>query len=226
MGEFNLPGTASPAPATHRSRTHETPAELSSKTSRPNRHVLCVDAQSAAGRITLRQAACIKTGMNAQPKLTDLADPKRQAAVETVSSILREKGCEVWSIAPEATVYEAISLMAEKRAGALAVTSGSELTGIISERDYARKVILQGKSSKHTPVADVMSSPVITVTPRHTVPECLRMVTELRIRHLPVVDEGRLCGLISIGDLVRSVLAMQAHTIDELATYIANKYPK
>src|SRR5690348_3825280 len=168
----------------------------------------------------------LNLGMSAQSKLTELADSRRQATIETVSSVLRVKGCEVWSIAPEATVYDAISLMAEKRAGALAVLSGSKLTGIISERDYARKVILQGKSSKHTPVMDVMTSPVTTVTPRHTVPECLRMVTDLRIRHLPVVDEGRLCGLISIGDLVRSVLAMQAHTIDELETYITNRYPK
>lgn len=164
--------------------------------------------------------------MSAQSKLTELADPRRQATIETVSSVLRVKGCEVWSITSEATVYDAIALMAEKRAGALAVLSGGKLQGIISERDYARKVILQGKSSKHTPVAEVMSSPVITVTPAHTVPQCLRMVTDLRIRHLPVMEEGKLCGLVSIGDLVRSVLSMQAQTIDDLETYITNKYPR
>ena len=166
------------------------------------------------------------SGMSAQSKLTELADPRRQATIETVTSILKVKGREVWSIAPEATVYDAISLMAEKRAGALVVLSGGQLAGIISERDYARKVILQGKSSKHTSAAEVMSSPVITVTPAHTVPQCLRIVTDLRIRHLPVMEEGTLCGLISIGDLVRSVLSIQAQTIDELETYITNQYPR
>src|SRR5579871_693404 len=162
----------------------------------------------------MRRAISVR--MSAQSKLTDLAHAGRQAAIETVTSILKVKGGEVWSIGPKATVYDAISLMAEKGAGALVVLSGSELVGIISERDYARKVILQGKSSKHTPVAEVMSFPVVTVPPGFTVPPCLRIVTDRRIRHLPVMEPGKLCGMISIGDLVRSVLSMQAHTIDEL----------
>ncbi len=164
-------------------------------------------------------------GMDAHRKLEELADSKRQAAVETVASILQTKGRDVWSITPQATVYEAIALMAEKRVGSLVVWDRT-LSGIISERDYARKVILQGKSSRDTFVSEIMTSPVITVTSKHTIPDCLRIVTDFRIRHLPVIDEERLTGLISIGDLVRAVLSMQAHTIDQLETYITNKYPK
>ena len=186
----------------------------------------CGPAPSAAARQQMGMLRASGSRMSAESKLTELADLRRQATIETVTSILNLKGREVWSIAPETTVYDAISLMAEKRAGALVVLSAGKLVGIISERDYARKVILQGKSSKHTSVAEVMSSPVVTVTPAHTVPQCLRMVTDLRIRHLPVMEVGTLCGLISIGDLVRSVLSMQAHTIDQLETYITNKYPR
>jgi CBS domain-containing protein len=164
--------------------------------------------------------------MTSQSRLTEFADPRKQAGVETVASILKTKGSQVWSIAPGATVYAAIALMAEKRSGSLAVLVQDELVGIITERDYARKVILQGKSSKETPVAEIMSSPVLTVEPKHTVDQCLRIVTDNRIRHLPVMAEGRVVGLVSIGDLVNSILSMQAHTIDQLETYITNKYPK
>jgi CBS domain-containing protein len=164
--------------------------------------------------------------MTGQPRLTQFADPNKQAGVETVASILKVKGGQVWSIAPNATVYAAIALMAEKRVGSLAVQMADELVGIVTERDYARKVILQGKSSKETPVSDIMSSPVLTVTPKHTIDECLRIVTDNRIRHLPVMEQDRVVGLVSIGDLVRSILSMQAHTIDQLETYITNKYPK
>ena len=146
--------------------------------------------------------------------------------METVASVLKVKGEEVWWIAPSATVYEAIALMAEKRAGALVVIDEAKLVGMVSERDYARKVILLGKSSKQTAVAEIMSYPVITVTPKHTVDECLRLVTLNRVRHLPVVEGNIIRGVVSIGDLVHSVLSMQAHTIDQLETYITNKYPK
>jgi CBS domain-containing protein len=123
-------------------------------------------------------------------------------------------------------VYEAVAQMADRRVGCLAVVSGRELAGIISERDYARKVILRGKSSRETKVRDIMSAPVITVTPEHTVYDCLRIMSSRRIRHLVVLDNNRIAGLISIGDLVKSVLSMQAHTINQLETYITNKYPE
>lgn len=164
--------------------------------------------------------------MTSQTKLAEFADPTRHAGVDTVAAILKTKGKDVWSVAPDATVYEAIALMAEMHCGSLVVLAANKLAGIISERDYARKVILQGKSSKDTPVCDVMSSPVLTVTPWHTVVECLRIMTNYRIRHLPVMEHERVVGLVSIGDLVHSILSMQAHTIDQLATYITNTYPK
>lgn len=145
--------------------------------------------------------------------------------METIGSILRNKGSAIWSVAPETTVYDAIALMAEKRVGALLVLSADRLAGIISERDYARKVILQGRSSKETPVREVMTSSLITVTPEHTVEECLRIMTNHRIRHLPVLQQDKLAGVISIGDLVSAIISAQAQTIDQLHTYITGQYP-
>ncbi len=164
--------------------------------------------------------------MEARPEIAKLAEPQNQAGVETVAAILKKKGTGVWSISPDAMVYEAITLMAEKHVGALAVLSEGELIGIVSERDYARKVILQGRASRETAVSEIMSSPVFTATPEDTVDCCLRVMTANRVRHLPVVESGRVSGMVSIGDLVVSTLSMQAHTIDQLETYIANKYPK
>jgi CBS domain-containing protein len=144
---------------------------------------------------------------------------------ETVADILREKGGRIWSVAPDATVFDAIALMAEKRVGALLVLSGGTLTGIVTERDYARKVILLGKSSRDTPVEEIMTGDLVTVTPEHSVDECLRVITHHRVRHLPVLSGGNLVGLVSIGDLVNAVISEQAHTIDQLHTYIGSKYP-
>ena len=145
--------------------------------------------------------------------------------VETVRGILKSKGSQVWSLDAEATVYEAIALMAEKGIGALLVVSEGKLVGILSERDYARKVILKGKSSRTTPVREIMSSPVITVTPEHTVAECMKIITTHRIRHLPVLEGEQLVGVVSIGDLVNSIISTQAATIHQLSSYISGKYP-
>ncbi|HTS31483.1 MAG TPA: CBS domain-containing protein [Bryobacteraceae bacterium] len=137
-----------------------------------------------------------------------------------MASILERKGSVVWSIGPDATVYDAIALMANKGIGALLVMSGPRLDGIISERDYARKVILEGRSSKDTLVRDIMTSGLVTVTPEHNLDQCMKIVTESRIRHLPVVDRDTVVGIVSIGDLVRATIAAQAATIDHLHTYI------
>lgn len=138
-----------------------------------------------------------------------------------IGSLLGKNGGRVWSLAPTASVYDAIVMMAEKQVGALPVIDGDTLLGIVSERDYARKVILQGRSSKDTPVTAIMSSPVITVSPSHTVEECMRLITERRIRHLPVVEAGRIVGIVSIGDLVNWTITAQQETISHLETYIS-----
>ena len=145
--------------------------------------------------------------------------------VENVHLILKNKGSQIWSLAPDATVYEAISTMAEKNVGALLVVSEGKLVGIISERDYARKVILKDKSSRKTLVGDIMTSPVITVTPGHTLDECMQIMTDNRIRHLPVLEGEKLVGTISIGDLVKAIISTQAETILQLDNYITGKYP-
>ena len=144
---------------------------------------------------------------------------------EPIASILKNKGREIWSVAPDATVYEAIALMAEKRVGAVLVISHGTLVGIVSERDYARKVILQGRSSKETQAQQIMTSTLVTVTSDDTVDECMRIMTQHRIRHLPVLDDGHLTGIVSIGDLVSAVISDQAHTIRQLHTYIGSSYP-
>jgi CBS domain-containing protein len=139
---------------------------------------------------------------------------------DTVASVLRHKGGDVWSIAPDASVYDAIALMAGRSVGALLVMDRTSLVGILSERDYARKVILQGRSSKDTRVSDIMTTPVISVTPAHTIHQCMEIVTANRIRHLPVVDGVRVMGIVSIGDLVRKIVATHEETIHHLHDYI------
>jgi CBS domain-containing protein len=139
----------------------------------------------------------------------------------TIQAVLKNKTGEVWSTTPTASVYEAIEMMAEKRVGALPVMQQGQLCGILSERDYARKVILKGRSSKDTPVADIMSADPITISPQHTVAECMRIVTDERIRHLPVVEGGKVIGIVSIGDLVNWVISEQQETIRHLEAYIS-----
>ncbi len=139
----------------------------------------------------------------------------------TIREILTYKGSKVWCIAPDATVYEAIQLMAEKNIGALLVTQGDKPVGIISERDYTRKVALRGKSSRQTAVWEILSGEVIHVTPDHTVEECMRLMTDYHIRHLPVLEGNRIRGIVSIGDLVNWIISAQTNTIQQLQTYIS-----
>lgn len=141
--------------------------------------------------------------------------------METVNQLLEGKGRDVWSIDPSASVFEAIELMAEKQVGALVVIEGDRPVGIISERDYARKVILQHRSSKDTPIKDVMTTRLVYARPDQSVQECMALMTEKRIRHLPVLEGGRLVGLISIGDLVKAIIAEQQFMIEQLENYIA-----
>jgi len=138
-----------------------------------------------------------------------------------VKQLLGRKGHEVWTVDAEEPVLEAIQLMADRHVGALPVTRGGELVGVISERDYARKVILLGRSSAETPVWQIMSAPVVTVTPDQDVRECMQLMTQQRIRHLPVMQDGRMVGMISIGDLVRTVIEEQDHTIEQLERFIS-----
>ncbi|MCH6582241.1 MAG: CBS domain-containing protein [Gammaproteobacteria bacterium] len=140
--------------------------------------------------------------------------------MKTVQQILDGKGSDVWSITPDASVLEAIKLMAEKEVGALLVMTGEKPVGIVSERDYARKVILKGRSQE-TSIQDIMTTHVVYVSPDQSIEECMALMTEKHIRHLPVMDGERLCGMLSIGDLVKTVIAEQKLVIKELERYIS-----
>ncbi len=146
-------------------------------------------------------------------------------AHDTLATLLGTKGREVFSVTPEASVYEAIEMMSNRRVGALLVISGGRLAGIVSERDYARKVVLQGKHSRETPVGEIMTTDVVTVSPEHTVDQCMRVMTDRRIRHLPVVAGDRVVGVISIGDLVKWIISAQEAAINHLHSYISGSYP-
>jgi CBS domain-containing protein len=141
--------------------------------------------------------------------------------MRTVRQLLEAKSPEVIAIGPEAPVIDAIRLMAERQVGALLVMDGPTLAGILSERDYARKIVLQGRSSKDTPVRDIMTSTVVTVAPGDSIDRCMQLVTDRRIRHLPVLDDGAVVGVLSIGDLVKAVIELQRQAIDQLQRYIA-----
>ena len=141
--------------------------------------------------------------------------------MSTIKQILDTKGYAVWSIHPQESVFAAIQQMAEKEVGALVVLEGDAVVGIISERDYARKVVLKGRSSRQTEVRDIMTPDVIYVRLDQSIEECMSIVTERRIRHLPVLDNGRLVGIISIGDLVKTVIAEQQFIIEQLEHYIS-----
>jgi len=138
-----------------------------------------------------------------------------------VKHLLADKGSRVFSIGPDEPVLVAVQLMADHYIGALLVMRDDELIGIVSERDYARKIILQNRSSAETPVRDIMSAPVITVRPDDTTDTCMRVCTERRVRHLPVVDSGKVVGVLSIGDLVKAVISAQTEQIEQLQRYIA-----
>ncbi len=138
----------------------------------------------------------------------------------SVSALIGQKGSDVWSIAPDTIVFDAIQMMSEKNVGALPVTRGHEVVGMFSERDYTRKIVLKGRSSKETSVGDVMSSPPMTVTPNDSIDRCMRLMTQNRVRHLPVVQEGRLMGIVSIGDLVNWIISTQGAAIEQLEQYI------
>lgn len=142
--------------------------------------------------------------------------------MKSVRQVLEDKGYAVETIAPQASVYEALQKMANRELGALVVFEEGEICGLLSERDYARKLVLQGKSSKDTPVQEVMTRRVITVEPQQTVEACMVLMTDKHIRHLPVIEDGRLIGIVSIGDIVKAVIEAQRLTIEELETYITS----
>lgn len=139
----------------------------------------------------------------------------------TVRDILKGKGNDVWSIGPEATVLEALELMADKDVGALVVQEAGKVIGLISERDYARKLALKGRSSRETPVREIMTTRILGVSPAQTVDDCMALITDKHVRHLPVMDDNELIGLVSIGDLVKSVIADQQFVIKQLESYIS-----
>ena len=142
--------------------------------------------------------------------------------MRTVRQLLEAKSPEVIAIGPDAPVIDAIRRMAERQIGALLVMEGPRLAGILSERDYARKVVLQGRSSKDTPVRDIMTADVVTVAPGDSIDHCMQLVTDRRIRHLPVLEGGAVVGVLSIGDLVKTVIELQRQDIDQLQRYIAS----
>jgi CBS domain-containing protein len=141
----------------------------------------------------------------------------------TIGTILHYKGADVWTISPQATVFEAIQLLAKKNIGALPVVEGDRLIGIFSERDYTRKVALEGKSSHTTKVREIITTNVATLSPNDTVEDAMRLMTEKHIRHLPVIEDGRMIGLVSIGDMVNCIISSQSAQIDQMEAYLSGR---
>jgi len=142
--------------------------------------------------------------------------------MQTVRDLLGKKGGRVWSVAPDSTVYAALQLMADKNVGAVLVLQNGLLQGILSERDYARQVILKGKTSRDTPVREIMTTKVICVAPERTIEDCMALMTEKHIRHLPVLANGELVGVLSIGDVVKAVISEKQFIIEQLESYISS----
>jgi CBS domain-containing protein len=143
--------------------------------------------------------------------------------MKTVKNILRAKGSKVYSISPDATVYEALKRMAEENVGSMLVFEGKELVGLISERDYSRKTILKGRLPKDTAVREIMTTSVVSVHPDDDIEECMELFTDKRVRHLPVIEKGKVVGLVSIGDVVKSIIDYKEFIIEELENYIKGK---
>ena len=143
--------------------------------------------------------------------------------MKTVKDILRAKGSKVYSIPPDATVYEALNRMAEENVGSMLVFEGKDLVGLISERDYSRKTILKGRLSKDTAVREIMTTSVVSVHPDDDIEECMELFTDNRVRHLPVIEKGKVVGIVSIGDVVKSIIDYKEFIIEELENYIKGK---
>lgn len=143
--------------------------------------------------------------------------------MKTVRELLRAKGYDIWSVAPDDSVYDALKLMADKNVGAVLVTKAGNLVGILSERDYARKVILKGRTAKDTPVREIMTEKVVYVRPDQTSDECMALMTNKRVRHLPVIENDQLIGIISIGDVVKAIMSHQEFMIEQLENYITGR---
>jgi CBS domain-containing protein len=144
--------------------------------------------------------------------------------MKSVEKVLRAKGREAWHITPQATVYEALQLMSEKEIGSILVLEEGEVVGIFTERDYARKLILKGKFSKDTAVRELMTQDVLYVEPQNTIEDCMVLMTKNRVRHLPVMDNGKLAGIVSLGDMVKHIISEQESTIAQLEKYITGSY--
>ncbi|HEY8517644.1 MAG TPA: CBS domain-containing protein [Candidatus Binatia bacterium] len=142
--------------------------------------------------------------------------------MQTVRDLLRKKGGEIYSVSPDSSVYEALQLMADKNIGAVLVLDGEQIVGILSERDYARQVILKGKTSRETPVREIMTTRVVFVKPEQTIEDCMALMTDKRIRHLPVIENGKLAGVLSIGDVVKAVISEKQYLIEQLEAYITS----
>jgi CBS domain-containing protein len=171
----------------------------------------------------LREEKLCKKSLASFTKPADkgIKDIKPMKASVPISALLHHKGSTTWHISPEATVFDAIKLMADKNIGALLVLSGGKLVGVFTERDYARKIVLHGKSSKETRVKEILSGKTVTVTPDDSIEDCMRLMTENRVRHLPVLQNAEVVGIISIGDLVNWIISAQDAAIAQMEQYIA-----